>query len=109
MSDETANLLIPFLFLFGLMAATIPVTALLCRLRVRSGKAVSYGSMFSGPSIVIAALAVVLTCIQPDIWWSREHKSSPEEFLVVLLFLGAMCILPSLFVVVYYQRRAKRR
>jgi hypothetical protein len=108
MSTETQNTLIGLLIFAVPMLATVPVTALICWYRTAHKKRVSYGTMFSGASIIPALLAIVVTFMEPDVWWSHEHKSSPEDFVVMLVFLGVMCVLPALFVVGYYQRRRKR-
>lgn len=109
MSVGTQSLIINLLL--GLVVpilATIRATALLCCYRIARKKRVSYGTMFAGASIVPFLLAVVVTCLQPDVWWSRAHESSPAEFLATLGFLLTMCALPALFVVVHYKRRSKR-
>ncbi len=90
------------------MIATIPVAALLCRYRLARKRQISYGTMFTAASVIPLVLAQGATCIEPSMWWSREHKSPPEIFVVLLLFMAAMCVLPALCVVVYYQRRKKR-
>jgi ACR3 family arsenite efflux pump ArsB len=109
MSVETQNAIISVSVLFVIpMLVTIPVTAFLCRYRLARKKRVSYGTMFSGAFIIGLFLAVVATCMEPDIWWSHEHKGSPEDFVVMLIFIATLCLLPALFVVVYYQRRGKR-
>jgi hypothetical protein len=95
-------------FLGGPMLATVPVTALLCRYRVAHQRRISYGTMFSGACSIPLLWAILLTCIQPDIWWSREHKGTPETLLVMLGFNAAMCVLPALGVVVHFQRKCKR-
>ncbi len=97
------------LFLFGVpMVMTVPVAGLLCHYRVARQRLVSYGTMFTAASCVPLLLAVIATCLDPSMWWTREHKNVPEIWLVTLLFMAAMCVLPALCVVVYYQRRKKR-
>jgi O-antigen/teichoic acid export membrane protein len=90
------------------MAATIPVAAVLCRYRVARNRRISYGTMFAAASCIPLLLAVVATCIDPSMWWSREGKNVPEIWFVMLMFLVGMCVLPALCVLVYYQRRPKR-
>lgn len=87
------------------MIATVPVAALLCRHRLARKRQISYGTMFTAASVIPFMLALGATCIEPSMWWSREHKSSPQTFVVLLALMAAMCVLPALCVVVYYQRR----
>jgi hypothetical protein len=109
MSVDMQNAIIGVLLVFIVpMLATIPVVAILCRYRIARKKRVSYGTMFAGASIIPLLLAIVVTCFEPDVWWSHEHKSSPEDFLVMLIFIATMCVLPALAVSVYYQRKNKR-
>jgi len=97
------------LLVFGVpMVATIPVAVWLCRYRITRKRPISYGTMFAAASVIPFLLALGATCIEPGMWWSREHKSPPEIFVVMLLFMMAMCVLPALCVVVYYQKRKKR-
>jgi hypothetical protein len=97
-----------FLFFAVPMLATIPVAVFLCHRRFVQQRGISYGTMFTAASCVPFLLAVVATCIEPSMWWSREGKNVPELWLVMLLFMAAMCVLPALCVAVYYQRRKKR-
>lgn len=108
MSVETQNAIIGLLILLAFMAATIPATALLCRYRISRRQRVSYGTLFAGASVVPLVLAVIVTCGEPDVWWSHQHKGSPYDFFVTLVFLMLLCVLPALCVVVYYQRKKKR-
>jgi hypothetical protein len=108
MSTDTQNLIVSLLILAVPVLATIPVTIFLCRYRISHQKRVSYGTMFAAASCIPLLLAVVVTCTEPDVWWSHEHKSSPQDFFVMLVFLMLLCVLPALGVVVYYQRRKKR-
>jgi hypothetical protein len=105
MSVETENAIIGLFVLAVLMAATIPATALLCRHRTSRNKRVSYGTVFAGASCIPLVLAIVATCTEPDVWWSHGHKSSPHDFVVVLVVLMLLCVLPALGVVLYYQRK----
>jgi hypothetical protein len=90
------------------MLATIPLAGMICRIRIARKKPISYGTLFLSACSVPLLIAFIATCIQPDIWWSREHKMTPEIFLTMLGFIAAMCVLPALGVVVYYQRRSKK-
>ena len=87
--------------------ATVLVTAWLCRYRISRNKRVSYGTMLAGACCFPFLLGVLTTCIEPDIWWSREHKMTPGIVLKVLGSLAGVAILPSLGVVAYYQRLVK--
>jgi len=109
MSIDTQNSIIGLLSGIVLpMLMTILATALLCRYRIARKKRVSYGTMFAGASVVPLLLMVIVTFLQPYVWWSRAHKSSPAEFLGMLGFMLIMCALPALFVVVHYKKRSKR-
>jgi hypothetical protein len=108
MSTDTQNLIVSLLILAVPVLATIPITIFLCRYRISHQKRVSYGTMFASASCIPLLLAIVVTCTEPDVWWSYEHKSSPQDFFVMLVFLMLLCVLPALGVVVYYQRRKKR-
>ncbi len=89
------------------VVATILATAWLCRYRLSRNKGISYGTMLAGACAIPLLVAVVATCFQPDIWWSREHKMTPEIVITMLGFMAAICVLPALGVVVCYQRRRK--
>lgn len=89
------------------MAATVPIAVLICRYRVARRRRISYGTMLAAAACIPLFLAVIATCLQPDIWWTREDKNVPDVWPVMLFFMAAMCLLPSLFVVVYYQRRSR--
>jgi len=102
------ELLIDMLPYIIVMLAAIPPTALLCRYRIARKKGVSYGTMFAGTLCVPLVFAVIMTCEQPDVWWSRAHKCTPVDLLLGLGFMAAMCVLPALGVVLYYQRRNKK-
>jgi O-antigen/teichoic acid export membrane protein len=103
------DLLPVYSLFFGIpMVATIPVTMFLCRRRLARQKRISYGTMFASALCVPFAMAFIATCFEPDIWFTREHKNDPSVWPVMLFFMVAMCVLPALGVVVYYQRRKKR-
>jgi len=90
------------------MLATIPVAGMICRIRIARKKPISYGTLILSACSIPLIVALISTCIQPDIWWSRDHKMTPEIYLAMLGYLAAMCVLPALGVVVYYQRRSKK-
>lgn len=108
MGVETQNTIISLVVLAAMLLAAAVVTALFCHFRVARKKPASYGTIFIGASVVPLLLAIVATFLEPDIWWSREHKSSPEDFLIMLGLFGVMCALPAFGVVLYYKRRSKR-
>ena len=88
--------------------ATIPIVACLCRFRLARKKRVSYGTVACGAAIVPVSYALLLTCVEPEGWWSHAHKTSPEAIVGGLVILWIFCILPAFFTVAYYQRRCKR-
>ena len=90
-----------------IVVATMLTTSGLCRYRVSRNKRVSYGTVLAGACIIPLLMAVVATCFEPDMWWSREHKMTPEIVLAILGFMAGICVLPSLGVVVYYRRQIK--
>jgi len=94
-------------FLFP-MLGTIPVAGMVCRIRIARKKPISYGTLLLSACSVPLIIAFIATCIQPDIWWSREHKMTPEIVLTMLGYLSAMCVLPALGVAVYYRRQSKK-
>jgi hypothetical protein len=96
------------LLIFALpMLATLPIAILICRFRIARKKTVSYGTMFAAACSIPLFLALIATILQPDVWWSREDKMTPEIFITMLGFIAGICVLPALGVVVYYQRRSK--
>ena len=98
-----------------LMLLTIPVTALLCRYRIARGKRVSYGTMFAGACIMMLIFLIGISmgqCFTLDFWMNHhgQGKEDPEwpiPFLRLLGFITAICTLPALGVVAYYQKRGK--
>lgn len=89
------------------MLATIPMAGMICRIRIARKKPISYGTLLISACSIPLLIAFIAACVQPDIWWSRD-KMTPEIFLSTLGYLVAMCVLPALGVVVYYQRRSKK-
>ena len=108
MSVDTQNTIIALAVLAVLMLAAAVATALLCHFRIAHKKPVSYWMIFRGAVVVPLLLAIIATCFQSDIWWSREGKGSPHDFLISLVLLGLLCSLPAFAVVVRYKRRATR-
>ena len=62
--------------------------------------------MFAAASAVPLSLAILITCFLPEMWFPKD-KNDPETWFILLLYIAAMCVLPALCVVVYYQRRKK--
>ena len=96
--------------LFGLlMALTIPVTAALCRFRLAHGFRVSYGTVVASAFIVSLLWFV---CEFPSEFsynshHDEQHKWDPNWFPSLLrlsAFIAAICLLPALAVVAWYQR-----
>jgi hypothetical protein len=106
--EATSHAMGIMLFIVLPMLATIPVTALICRARIARKKPMSYGTMFTAACSIPLLVAVIATCLQPDIRWSRGHKLTPQIVVATLGFMAAMCVLPALGVVVYFQKRKKR-
>jgi NADH:ubiquinone oxidoreductase subunit 4 (subunit M) len=103
---------IAFLVFAELM--TIPLTALICRYRLRRKKRISYGTMFAG-AFLGAVLFVVSTSIYFNGWqifsldeWREDKYFGRNPVFTVLGCVTLMCVLPALGVVVYYERRHKK-
>jgi cytochrome c biogenesis protein CcdA len=107
MSFEVQNSIINFGLLAALTLVTVAVTAVLCRQRLTRHKSVSYVTILIGAAVVPLWLAFFVTLIQPDVW-SRQHKSSPQQFLALLGLLWLLCTLPALGVVLRYKRRSRK-
>jgi hypothetical protein len=102
------DLLPVYLFFFGIpMLATIPATIFLCRFRVARKRQVSYGTMLAGALSVPVTAIVVVSCLDLG-FWSGDFRLGPVDILILFGLIAAMCVLPALVVVVYYQRRSKR-
>jgi cytochrome c biogenesis protein CcdA len=108
MSVDQQNAVIEFVVFATLMLVTIAVTAILCRRQLARHKSLSYATILIGAAIVPLALAILESLLEPDVWWSRAHKSSPQDFLAGLGFLWALCTLPALGVVLRYKRHSKK-
>jgi|SRR5579862_1571147 len=103
---------IAFLVFAELM--TIPLTALICRHRLKRGKRLSYGTMFAG-AFLAAVLFVVSSSIYFNGWdvftidgWMDDKYFGRGAVFTVLGSITLMCVLPALGVVVYYERRHKK-
>jgi len=107
-----------WILVFGVpMFVTIPITAFLCRFWLRRKKRVSYGTMVVSVWFVTFICLVVLSegrCFSLDYWspsYGPTHKLGPEwpfSQLKLLGFIAAICGLPALGVVAYYQKRENR-
>jgi hypothetical protein len=93
---------------------TIPLTALICRHRLRCKRQVSYGTMVGG-AFCASLLFVIGTAFYYNGWdaltidgWMYDKFFGTGAVFIVLGFITVVCVLPALGVVVYYQRRQKR-
>ena len=89
------------------IGVTALVTAYFCRRAFARKKRASYGTVLMGGSCVPGIVVVLGTLLDPGVWWSREHKMTPEIALFLLACLAAMSFLSALAVVVYYEFRSK--
>src|SRR5450756_753995 len=99
------------------MLITIPVTIMLCRIRIAQKKRVAYGTMILGAFIVTFLWLALVSggdCFSLDFWaalhpgvWTR--LSGNRVFLLKFTaFVAVICALPALAVVHCYQNRSKR-
>ena len=102
---------IAFLVFAELM--TIPMTAWICRRRLRRKQPISYGTMFAG-AFFAAVLFVVSSSIYFNGWdilsvdgWMNDKFFGRGAAFTVLGCMTLMCVLPALGVVVYCERRRK--
>lgn len=95
--------------------ATIVTTSLLCRFWISRKKLASYGTLLGVPFSFS-----LLVCwgqyfyyngwsIFTAHYWNDKYKGGLDERLFDMGLIGAICILPAISVVAYYQRRGKRR
>ena len=107
------------LIVFSLVPAviTIPVTAMLCRVRMARKRRVAYGTMFLAVFIVILFWLVLASggnCFSLKFWsalnspvWTRSGAN-----IILLLksiaFGAAISLLPAFGVVHYYQKKSER-
>lgn len=101
---EIMHLLLTLLFA---TLVTVPIAAMICRIRIARTKRISYGTLLMSACALPFALVLYVTCFEPGIWLSLHGKVTPDYFLMMLGYLAAYCVLPSLGVAVYYQRRTK--
>ena len=96
---------------------TIPVTVLLCRIRVAQKKQVAYDTMILGVFVVTFLWLVLASgggCFSLDFWaalvsrvWTRSHENV-VFLLKFTAFVAVICAIPALGVVHYYQKKSKR-
>jgi len=102
-------------FLIFAELATIPLTAMICRYRLRRHKAISYGTMFGG-AFLAAVLFVLSTAVYFNGWevftsidgWMDDKFFGRGAVFTILGCITLACVLPALGVVVYYERRYKK-
>lgn len=108
------------LIVFSLVPAviTIPVTAILCRIRMAHKHRVAYGTMLLAVFIVILSWLVFASggdCFSLNFWaalnspvWTRSREN-----IILLLksitFSAAISLLPAFGVVHYYQKKERER
>ena len=94
------------------MMATIPLTVLLCRIRIARKLRISFGTVFFSALVVTFFWLGFAT--QGDIYtvsfWQGSTPKPPDRplMLKVIALMVIMCALPALGVVHYYQRRIKK-
>ena len=95
-------------FALGLATLTIvPVTALLCRFRIKRGDRISYGTALTG-----AFGAVLLTASATLIRVARYESWTPAYcagWFIGYVFLSLCYVLPALGIVHYYQKKGVTR
>jgi hypothetical protein len=84
------------------MLATVLATALLCRIRLRCGKRISYGTLFVGASIF-----PFLLCLIYILWVGIDDWNPPLRWLQTFGIYLCVCALPAFCVVHNYQRKSK--
>ena len=101
-------------FLIFAELVTIPLTALLCRRRLKRKKPISYGTMLAG-AFFASVFFVVSSSVYFNGWdvftlegWMDDKFFGRGAVFVVLGCITLMCVLPALGVVVYYQMRHKK-
>lgn len=93
------------------MLVTVPVTLLLCRIRIALKWRISFGTVLF--SAIIVAFFWLGYATQWDIYtvgfWHGNRPKPPDRPLMirVVAFTIIICILPALSVVHFYQQRGK--
>jgi MFS superfamily sulfate permease-like transporter len=96
------------------MVMTVPVTYILCRLWRSRAKIPSYGTLIAAPCVVVLVLLTLNSggrCFTYPYWSPAVHHKGypgwPLPKLRELGFIAAICALPALAVVAYFQSRRK--
>ena len=87
-----------------LMIATVPLTALICRHRIKHHKRVGVGVTLACGSIFPCLLYLFILSVS----WGSSKAWHPFIYLGACSFITALCILPALGVVAYYQKRSSK-
>jgi hypothetical protein len=93
------------LIIFLLMLATVALTALLCRYRVKHHKPVGVGITLACGSAFPALFYLYILSAS----WGSSKFWHPFIDLGVCCFIASLCILPALGVVAYYQKRVLKK
>lgn len=92
------------LITFLLMLATVTLTALFCRYRVKHHKPVGVGiTLACGSAFPFLFYLFILS-----VSWGSSKAWHPFIALGVCCFIASLCILPALGVVAYYQKRSSK-
>ena len=93
---------------------TIPLTALICRYRIRRHKPISYGTMvgcaFLAAVMLLGSIAVYFSGWEVFLsihGWMSGKFFGHATFITMLSAMTIGCIVPALAVVVCYRRRDK--
>jgi len=93
------------LIIFLLMLATMALSALLCRCRVKHHKPVGVGiTLACGSAFPFLFYLFILTAS-----WGSTKAWHPFIALGVCCFIASLCIVPALGVVAYYQKRSLKK
>src|ERR1041385_2660041 len=102
-------------FFLGLaVLVTVPVTALLCRCRAARKKRIGFGTMLVG-AFIPALLAFVggyiceagTDILKRHFWTDYFGNREAPILLFVFGFAVAVCVVPAMVVVIFYQARSK--
>jgi hypothetical protein len=92
------------LIAFLLMLATVALTALLCRYRVKHHKPVGVGITLACGSAFPFLFYLFILLVS----WGSTKAWHPFIYLGACCFIASICILPALGVVAYYQKRSSK-
>jgi hypothetical protein len=97
------------LFFFGIpMLLSVPLTTMLCRIRLARQKRVGGGTVLLGALIVPVLGAIMWTCIDPHFWSLREKGPGWVGMVILFVLVTFVSFVPSGVVVTYYERRSKK-